>query len=104
MRARCRSPWKNALQLCLRSVAMTAKSLVRFTLLGVGLLSVSTLARAQETAKPDADNKGQIAISHVFRSADLIGLDVRNKKGDEIASINDLVVDMKSGEVRYAAL
>ena len=82
---------------------MAAKTLTRAAWFGFFVLLAGPLAYAQESAGRSA-NEGQVAISHVFRSADLIGLDVKNKAGEEIASINDLVVDLKSGEVRYAAL
>jgi sporulation protein YlmC with PRC-barrel domain len=83
---------------------MTAKTLTRAAWLGFLVLLAGPLAYAQESAGRSTSEKGQVAISHVFRSADLIGLDVKNKAGEEIANINDLVVDLKSGEVRYAAL
>ena len=83
---------------------MNARTLAWGTWFGFFLFAVCQLAVAQESANQDKKEKGQVAISHVFRSADLIGLDVRNKAGEEIASINDLVIDLKSGEVRYAAL
>jgi len=58
------------------------------------------------TAADDKDNKDQahVSVAHVFRSSEIIGLAVRNKEGENLGKIDDLVVDMKSGEVRYAAL
>jgi len=55
---------------------------------------------AQSGAKGDAD----VAIAHTLRTADIIGLPVKNKNHEDVGKINDLVIDMKSGEVRYAAL
>jgi sporulation protein YlmC with PRC-barrel domain len=54
----------------------------------------------------NADDKDQVNVNvaQVLRSGDIIGLNVKNKAGENIGSINDLVIDMKSGEVRYAAL
>jgi len=57
---------------------------------------VPTTANAQ-----DATN---VAVAHVLKSGDIIGLPVRNKAGEDLGNINDLVVDMKTGEIRYAAL
>jgi sporulation protein YlmC with PRC-barrel domain len=58
------------------------------------------------TAAATADDKDQanVNVAHVMKSSDIIGLKVKNKDGENIGSINDLVVDMKNGEVRYAAL
>jgi len=52
------------------------------------------------------DNKDQakVSVSHVFRSSEIIGLAVRNREGENLGKIDDLVVDMKNGEVRYVAL
>jgi len=51
-----------------------------------------------------ADEKAHVNIAHVFRTADIVGLAVKNKAGENIGKIDDLVIDMKNGEVRYAAL
>jgi len=65
------------------------------------LWSVGNVARADDPAKKD---EATVNIAHVLRSGDIIGLAVRNKAGEHLGKIDDLVVDMKSGEVRYAAL
>ncbi len=66
----------------------------------------AVIASPYMTATANADEKAQanVAIAHVLKSGDIIGLPVRNKAGEDLGNINDLVVDMKSGEVRYAAL
>lgn len=51
-----------------------------------------------------ADEQANVKIAHVFRTADIVGLGVKNKAGENIGKIDDLVIDMKNGEVRYAAL
>ena len=67
---------------------------------------VGGVAFGQEADKPQAQagDKAQVAITHHFKSGDLIGLAVRNKAGEDIGRVNDLVVDLKSGDVRYIAL
>jgi sporulation protein YlmC with PRC-barrel domain len=40
----------------------------------------------------------------VYRASEITGMTVINTTGKELGSINDLVVDMDTGKVRYAAL
>ena len=56
-----------------------------------------------KTTKPGVAQT-QVALAHDFRSADIIGLAVKNNKHEDLGKIDDLVVDMKTGEVRYAAI
>jgi len=51
-----------------------------------------------------ADDQAQVKVAHVFRTGDIIGQAVHNKAGEKVGKIDDLVVDMKSGDIRYAAL
>ena len=53
-------------------------------------------AAAQETPTTTADSR--------HRAEDLIGMDVKDSSGEAIGSVNDLVMGMHSGELRYAAL
>jgi len=82
------------------------RALVTFTFALVGAWSVMGVSRADDTAKNDAtkNDQGKVAIAHVFRTGDIVGLAVQNKAGENLGKIDDLVIDMKSGEVRYAAL
>jgi len=69
------------------------------------LWGLGNAARADDPAnKNEAKNEAKVNIAHVLRSGDIIGLAVRNKAGEHLGKIDDLVVDMKSGDVRYAAL
>jgi sporulation protein YlmC with PRC-barrel domain len=61
-------------------------------------------AVAQEPARTQAGGEAQVTVAHVLRTADIVGLPVRNKAGENLGKIDDLVIDMKHGEVRYAAL
>jgi len=55
-------------------------------------------------AADDKDNQAHVSVAHIFRSAEIIGLPVMNKAGENLGKIDDLVIDMKSGEVCYVAL
>jgi sporulation protein YlmC with PRC-barrel domain len=51
------------------------------------------------------DRTGTVERSaNVMRMSELIGLNVRNKGNEELGEIEDVVVDLKSGEIRYAAI
>jgi sporulation protein YlmC with PRC-barrel domain len=71
-------------------------------LLFVGFFAAA-VASTFAAAAPAQDTTN-VAVTHVFKSADIIGLPVRNKAGEDLGKIDDFVVDMKTGEVRYAAL
>jgi len=51
-----------------------------------------------------AVDQTHVAIARDFRTADIIGLAVKNNKHEDLGKIDDLVIDMKNGEVRYAAI
>ena len=56
---------------------------------------------AQESTKKAADN---IKVAHVFRTSTLEGMEVRNAQNEKLGEIKELVVDLESGQVKYAAL
>lgn len=51
-----------------------------------------------------APEKGSAGLNLAFRASDLEGLDVRNKAGEKIGSVHDLVIDVENGKVRYVAV
>jgi len=63
--------------------------------------ALTNVAAADEPAKA---GQAQVTIAHVFRIGDIIGLPVKNNAHETMGKIDDLVVDMKTGDVRYAAL
>jgi len=66
-------------------------------------LSQTTLvSHAEEAPEKPADAK--ITVAKSFRSSVLNGMSVYNTKGQEVGSIQELVIDIKSGQVEYAAL
>jgi sporulation protein YlmC with PRC-barrel domain len=58
---------------------------------------VSDEARTKECAAKQTDCKA-------CRASDLIGMSVKNKEGQDLGSVKDLVFDPKTGTIRYAAL
>lgn len=77
------------------------------SLVAVGLvaapLSQSSRAEDQPQASPAAEN-AKVQVSHVYRVSKLTGMSVKNAKHEELGHIEELVVDARSGDVRYAAL
>jgi sporulation protein YlmC with PRC-barrel domain len=74
-----------------------------FNLFLVGFFAAAVAYPLSPAAAQEKD-QANVAIAHVFKSGDIIGLPVRNKAGEDLGKIDDLVLDMKTGEVRYAAL
>lgn len=61
--------------------------------------------RAASAASASASAQGAQGKSYrAARASEIIGMSVRNEKGDNIGQVGDLVVDMNTGEVRYAIL
>jgi len=94
---------------------ITMRSLVKLAAAGValaGALGFNPTAGADEpvrvqvrTGQADgAQGEAKVALSHTLRTSDIIGLAVKNKNHEDVGKIDDLVIDMKTGEVRYAAL
>jgi sporulation protein YlmC with PRC-barrel domain len=75
-----------------------------FTVAFLAFAFIAAVGLFRTAAADDKDNQANVSVAHVFRSAEIIGLPVMNKAGENLGKIDDLVIDMKSGEVRYAAL
>jgi sporulation protein YlmC with PRC-barrel domain len=60
-------------------------------------------AAVAEDPTPQA-GQPNLKVAHVMPSSDITGINVLNKQGEKLGTINDLVIDLKTGEVRYAAL
>jgi sporulation protein YlmC with PRC-barrel domain len=61
----------------------------------------TTTAAANQNAAVDQTH---VSVARDFRTADIIGLYVKNNKHEDLGKIDDLVIDMKTGDVRYAAV
>lgn len=81
-----------------------------------GLYGFRRDANAQETVAPGTRTAAQqdttAAIAGVddktsgsnVRVSELIGMDIRNPAGEDIGEVSDLVVDARTGELKYAAV
>ena len=47
---------------------------------------------------------GKILAARTFRVSKLIGMNVRNMEGKALGTIDDIVVDVRTGKVQYAAM
>ncbi len=91
-----------------------SKSLALVPAIGLGIgLSVNAAAESSANAvqQGDAQNaavqhSGQRsdASMHGARASDVIGMNVRNQRGEDLGEINDLVVDVNNERVHYAIL
>lgn len=97
---------------------MRESSLIRLTrtallpALAIGV-SMSAVAHTTGAAAADAPAKATAAREHGskqqaayrgMRASKVIGMEVRNPKGENLGKISDLVVDLTTGDVRYAVL
>ncbi|MEX0677403.1 MAG: PRC-barrel domain-containing protein [Pirellulales bacterium] len=72
---------------------------------------MSSLAAGWATTAWSADNattndaqKSKVLVATAFRASALTRLNVRNMQGEKLGTVNDLVVDVRTGKVAYAAL
>jgi sporulation protein YlmC with PRC-barrel domain len=61
-------------------------------------------ANADRASGAQAQDAQQVSKYRAFRASELIGKEVKNPQGKELGEINDLVVHMSTGDVRYAIL
>ncbi len=52
----------------------------------------------------EKEELAKVTAARTFRASKLSGLNVRNKQGDVLGEINDFVIDLKTGQVQYAAM
>lgn len=73
-----------------------------------GQVRVESGAKADERVKASEepkDNQGaKVEVANSFRSSHIIGMRVKNKEGKDLGAIDDLVVGLNKGDIRYAAL
>ncbi|HLX27535.1 MAG TPA: PRC-barrel domain-containing protein [Casimicrobiaceae bacterium] len=64
----------------------------------------SSESQTSDAAQAKHEGAGPHASVALWRASRLIGRDVDNKQGDDVGKINDLVVNMRNGRVRYVLL
>ncbi|HJU23673.1 MAG TPA: PRC-barrel domain-containing protein, partial [Casimicrobiaceae bacterium] len=64
----------------------------------------SSGSQASNATQPGHEGSWPHASGALWRVSRLIGKDVDNKQGDDVGQINDLVVNMRNGHVRYVLL
>lgn len=59
-----------------------------------------------QAAQPEQTKKAgeKIRVAHVFRTSTIEGMEVRNAQNEDLGTVQELVVDISTGEVKYAAL
>ena len=74
------------------------------TVLSVAALSLIFLNMQLIADDKSADQKTNSAVTHHFRTSAIEGMAVRNANGDSLGKVKDLVIDLESGTIVYAAL
>lgn len=54
--------------------------------------------------EPDKAKPGRLTYDAVYRGATIVGMEVKNDSDKDLGTINELVVDLEKGRIRYAAL
>jgi sporulation protein YlmC with PRC-barrel domain len=61
-------------------------------------------ASPADSGKVQIDESGKILAAKTFRTSKLVGMNVRNMQGETLGTIDDFVVDVRTGKVQYAAM
>ena len=74
-----------------------------FAALSLCILGTQLIADDKADEK-SADQKTNSAVTHHFRASAIEGMAVRNAAGEDLGKVKDLVIDLETGTVVYAAL
>ncbi|HEY2249711.1 MAG TPA: PRC-barrel domain-containing protein [Planctomycetaceae bacterium] len=75
----------------------------KLSLLGSITLVVAACFTALAAAPPKGANDS-VGNNPVIRARHIEGMAVRNAAGEDLGKVEDIVVDMKTGNIRYAAI
>jgi sporulation protein YlmC with PRC-barrel domain len=75
-------------------------------LLVFGFTASQQLLVGADPVQPKAslDKVDKVTQSHSVRASKVIGMEVRNEKGEKLGKVHDIVLDTHSAKVRYAAV
>ena len=74
------------------------------TVLSLAALSLSFLSMQVIADDKSADKKTNSEVTHHFRTSAIEGMAVRNHAGEDLGKVKDLVIELESGTIVYAAL
>ena len=74
------------------------------TVLSLAALSLSFLSMQVIADDKSADKKTNSEVTHHFRTSAIEGMAVRNAAGEDLGKVKDLVIELDSGAIVYAAL
>jgi sporulation protein YlmC with PRC-barrel domain len=76
----------------------------KLSLFGAITIVVATSLITALSAAPPRGADGKVGTNPVIRARHVEGMPVRNSAGADLGKVEDIVVDMHTGEVRYAAI
>jgi sporulation protein YlmC with PRC-barrel domain len=83
---------------------MTKHLLLGLACLGLILAGPAVAQERTPAARDTARAKPAVQTDQAFRSSTIVGMNVKNPQGEDLGEVNELVIDLQTGRVRYAAL
>jgi len=77
-----------------------------FTLaaMGLSLAAFGADPNANSATNNNPNNNQKVLAATTFRASKLTGLNVRNTAGEKLGTVEDLVVDVRTGKISYIAM
>jgi len=73
--------------------------------LGLAIALACSAAMSCATARAvDARPSDKVLVAKTFRVSKLTGLNVRNREGEKLGTVNDLVANVETGKIEYVAI
>jgi sporulation protein YlmC with PRC-barrel domain len=74
------------------------------TALGLAFVALAALSLSAANDKDLPSSRGQVGAMPVVRAHSIAGMTVKNPAGQDLGKVEDIVIDMGTGKVRYAAI